>query len=79
MIGRLAKTARARQGGMRDRIGISTELQTRSAYSMVNTITEKTLNARNHAPYCAASSSTVSAANASAFATIKTMMKPLTI
>jgi hypothetical protein len=50
MIGRLAKTARARQGGMRDRIGISTELQTRSAYSMVNTITENTLNARNHAP-----------------------------
>lgn len=50
MIGRLAKIARACQGRMRDRMGISTALQSRSAYSMVKTTTEKTLEARNHVP-----------------------------
>ena len=50
MIGLAAKRRRARQRGMRLNIGISTALQRRSTYSMLNTITEKTLNASKKAP-----------------------------
>ncbi len=45
MIGRSANRSRARHGVMRLSIGISTALQTRSTYSMLNTITEKMLKA----------------------------------
>jgi|GEM_PF-3176134 len=50
IIGRVAKIAQARQGRMRDRIGIPAALQTCSAYSMVKTSTEKKLKTRNHVP-----------------------------
>ena len=45
IIGLSAKRSRARHGGMRLNIGISTALHMRSTYSRLNTITEKTLNA----------------------------------
>jgi hypothetical protein len=47
MIGRDMNLSRARQCGSLLSIGISTALQRRSKYSMVNTATEKTLKASN--------------------------------
>ena len=50
MIGRDANRSRARQRGIRLSIGISTALHRRNTYSMVKTITEKTLKASNYGP-----------------------------
>ena len=50
IIGRSANFRRARQCGKRCSSGISTELHSRSTYSMVNTITEKMLKASNPGP-----------------------------
>jgi hypothetical protein len=49
MIGLAAYRSRARQCGSRLSIGISTALHTLKTYSMVKTITEKTLKAANSA------------------------------
>ena len=45
MIGRSAKCSRARQGGSRLSVGISTALHTLKIYSTVKTMTVKTLSA----------------------------------
>ena len=50
IVGLIAKRSLACPRGGRLSIGISTALHTLSTYSMVNTITENTLNALNSHP-----------------------------
>ena len=59
---------------MRARNGISTAVQMRKPYSIVNTTTENSSKARNFDPWAAASSGTVSATKAVMLSVMRPMM-----